>query len=369
MQDLHGKASSSNKLIKELKAENEELKSRLRIASNGVPPLPRGSSKGSSLIPESVERKMGKIVKGKIQAALQKSQPLQTADPSVGTSMPRERVQQLPPSASAAEAEIIRDMREHELRRPHLGPVSYDQCDQHGYHDGLYYDNWFTDRHQQETGSRQAAAPLSVTLQGQPRARSSSPGVAATDNSLRRRTKQETALAAVQLEPKGYIQDKDLIDIKILRQYPNLCVPSSATNFRTWKMGILHGLTSFDTSGSMRNYLGAAMNMRGDEQLKLKFQDHPMNQAMGILAAKFMHDPNFKHPTFGPMLETYSQECLRNNCSPTAPYIMSYISAWYDTSSGGTVTKRDLYAIKCAGRSMQNLSDFTAQVDYVVSQI
>ena len=69
------------------------------------------------------------------------------------------------------------------------------------------------------------------------------------------------------------------------------------------------------------------MNMRGDEQMKLKFQDHPMNQAMGILAGKFMNEQNFKHLTFGPMLETYSQDCLRIYCAPTVPYILSYISS------------------------------------------
>ena len=91
------------------------------------------------------------------------------------------------------------------------------------------------------------------------------------------------------------------------------------------------------------------MNMRGDEQIMLRFREHPMSQTMGILAGKFMSEQNFRHPTFGPMLETYSQECLRHSCAPTVPYILSSIAAWFDTSSGGTITERELYVIQCAG--------------------
>ena len=102
------------------------------------------------------------------------------------------------------------------------------------------------------------------------------------------------------------------------------------------------------------------MNMRGDEHTRLKFWDHPMYQAMGILAGKFMNEQNFKHLTFGPMLETYSQECLRNDCAPTVPYILSYNSSWFDTSSRGTITERDLYAIKYTGRTMKAVAPWTS---------
>ena len=108
------------------------------------------------------------------------------------------------------------------------------------------------------------------------------------------------------------------------------------------------------------------MKMRDEEQLQLKFQEHPLPQTMGILAGKFMNEQNFRHPTFGPMLEVYSQECLRRSFTPTVPYILNSIASWYDTSSGGSIAERDLYAVKCVGKSMRELTDFMAQVDYVM---
>ena len=57
------------------------------------------------------------------------------------------------------------------------------------------------------------------------------------------------------------------------------------------------------------------------------------------------------------------------NTSPTAPYIMSIIASWYDTSSGGGVTDKDLYQGKCTGRSLRDLIEFIHQVDYVMSQM
>ena len=64
------KVSNLNKIIKDLKAENEELKLKSQLANRGVPPLPRGSSRGSSPNPESFELKIGKIVEERITTAL-----------------------------------------------------------------------------------------------------------------------------------------------------------------------------------------------------------------------------------------------------------------------------------------------------------
>lgn len=338
IQDPNEKVSSLNKIIKDLRTENEELNMKLQFASRGVPPMPRGSSRGSSPNTDSFEQKTGKIIEDRIHTALQKNQSLQAASSTAGPSILQNRAQQLP-SVAAAEAALDKEMQEHALRRPCLSTI-HGQCEEHEYHDDdMGYDDWYTHGRQPEAGPRQAAAPPSVTPQEVPRVRSTSPSVAFSDSSAQKRTTNELALARSQAELRQAqarlspisrlddVKDKNLVDIKQLRIMASIFLPTSTTNCRTWKMGMLHSMIAFDSTGSVRDYLSAAMNMRGEEQLKLKFMIHPVNQAMGILGSKFMHPPNFEHLHFGPLLETYAYECLGHNCSPTAPYIMSCIAS------------------------------------------
>ena len=360
------------------KTGNEERKGQLHLARRAVPPLPRGSgSRGSSPNVESFELKIGNIVEESISRELQKSQPQQAAGP-IARSSASGHAQLQPTSVTAAGRALDKEIREHELSRPTLDSV-YGQWDEHGYYGDTHYDSWFTGGHQPEPGTRQSAMPSNVTAREGHRARSPSPSVTLLDSSSKRRVKQESALAREQADlkraqvkqPPALPSDdiKALVDIKHLRVMATVLVPEGAKEFRAWKMGILHGMTAYDSTGGMRNYLSAAMSIRGEAQTKLKFKEHPMNQAMEVLGSKFMNQQNFQHPQFGPMLEIYSSECLQHSCSPTAPYIVSCIAAWYDTSSGGTVTERDLYAIKCSGKPLQHLSDFVAQVEYVVPHI
>ena len=90
---------------------------------------------------------------------------------------------------------------------------------------------------------------------------------------------------------------------------------------------------------------------------------------MGMLGAKFMHAGCFDHPYFGPLLETYSLECLAKKRNPSAPFILSVIAAHFDTSAGSAVSEKDLYATRCGGKNDQHLQDFVSQVDYVMSQM
>ena len=132
---------------------------------------------------------------------------------------------------------------------------------------------------------------------------------------------------------------------------------------------MLLGLNSYDNSGLMKEFLMKAMDMRGEEQLALKFGDVPLMQAMGVLGGKFMHEGCFSDSHFGPILQTYSQECLNRKYNPSAPYILSIISSHFDTSTGSSASERDLYSIKCQGKSDQHLRDFISQVDYTMSQM
>ena len=164
-------------------------------------------------------------------------------------------------------------------------------------------------------------------------------------------------------------KDSDHVDLKVLRNSPLIGLPSDHAQYRSWKLAVLLGLVSFDNSGLMKAFIMRAMEMRGDDQLALKFGETPLMQAMGMLGVKFMHDGCFSHPHFGPILETYSLECLDRQCNPSAPYILSIIAAHFDTSTGSAASERDLYSIKCHSRSDQHLQDFVSQVDYVMSQI
>ena len=83
--------------------------------------------------------------------------------------------------------------------------------------------------------------------------------------------------------------EKDLVDIKQLRQMRPIELPTSQGTFRSWKLGMLHGLVSFDSTGKLRDYIASAMDLRGEDQQRLKFAEHPLNQAMGILGSKLMH--------------------------------------------------------------------------------
>ena len=113
-------------------------------------------------------------------------------------------------------------------------------------------------------------------------------------------------------------RERDLVCLKTFRMMPDILVPNNTNEFRSWKLAILPTMTTFDGSRVLRSYLVDAMNVRGEHQLELKFQEHPLPQTMGILAGKLMNMSNVRHSTFGPMLETYSQECAANNVAPTA---------------------------------------------------
>ena len=67
-----------NNIIKGMKAENDELKQRLSVASQGVPPLP-GKSRNLSPSPDAIEARIAKLVEEKFNHELQKGRLSQQA--------------------------------------------------------------------------------------------------------------------------------------------------------------------------------------------------------------------------------------------------------------------------------------------------
>ena len=215
------------------------------------------------------------------------------------------------------------------------------------------------------------------------RLRGASPPVNAGSADTIRRLQEDLAMAQRQIallanqgvRPVPAILDgpsekEYTIDIKQLARLPDIHMSLAWSEFRSWIQTIVHGMVLYDTKGAMAKCCSEAVSLRGEKQQALKFREYGhLNQAMAILGSKFMNEANFKHIHFGPLLETYGNDCLKQHTSPKAPYILSCVSVFFDTSSGSWMTEKDLYVIRCGGPSLEQLTAFIHQVDYTTSQI
>ncbi len=81
----------------------------------------------------------------------------------------------------------------------------------------------------------------------------------------------------------GY-KDSDLssknVDLKVLRNAPLFTLPGDFSEYRVWKSAVLLGMVGFDNTGEMKEFIMHAMELRGADQIALKFGTLPPMQAM-----------------------------------------------------------------------------------------
>ena len=244
---------------------------------------------------------------------------------------------------------LAQELRQHTARQPTLAashlhhddplPWEYEYEDEDG-------ELWI-----KATKRDAAPRPENRSTKRIPRARSASPAAIFDTESSHKWLQSGLAAARRKIEeleaqirqPPGCldgIKESEHVDIKELRKHPLFILPNDHGQYRAWRQSVLHGMISYDNTGKMKEYLTMAMDLRGNAQQKLKFEKAPLDQAMGMLGAKFMHAGCFDHPYFGLLLETYSPECLAQRRNPSAPFILSVIAAHFDTSSGSAVTEK-----------------------------
>jgi len=160
------------------------------------------------------------------------------------------------------------------------------------------------------------------------------------------------------------------VDIKQLARIADIHIPETTGEFKSWIQQVVHSMVVYDTKGEMTRCCNEAVTTRGAKQQALRFRNYGyLDQAMAVLGSKLMNKLNFQHHQVGPLLETYGRDCMRKGERAKAPYILSCVSVYFDTSAGSWLTEKDLYVIRCEGPSLDQLQAFLSQVDYTLSQI